>query len=272
MALREHRIDTGRLTVNVREAGQGRPAVFMHGITANAAIWDPVLDQLASAFRVVSMDQRGHGLTDKPPTGYTAEELSDDVLSLVETLDAGPALLVGHSLGARNALVAATRRPELVAAVVAIDFTPYIEPEVFDALSTRVRGGDRLFGSPAEITAYLSERYPRLPLDAIERRARHGYRAVDGGYRPLADPDAMAQTADGLRADLAPAVRQVRCPTLLIRGADSTLVSPAAFERTLRLRPDFAHIVVAGADHYVPEEQPDAVCAAIRTFAKDGPQ
>jgi 2-(acetamidomethylene)succinate hydrolase len=268
MSLHDHRVDTGRITLNVREAGHGPLAIFMHGITANAAVWDPVLDELQRSFRVVSMDQRGHGQSDKPPSGYSGAEFGQDVISLIEVLDGGPALLVGHSLGARNAIVAAVARPELVSGVVAVDFTPFIEPAVFDSLEARVRGGDRPFPSREAVADYLSERYPRMPADAVWRRVTHGYREVQGQYRPLADPEAMVQTANSLREDLEPATRDVRRPVLMVRGAHSNLVSAAAFERTLRLRPDFSQLVVADADHYVPEEAPSVVSKAVLGFAE----
>ena len=107
-----------------------------------------------------------------------------------------------------------------------------------------------------------------MPPDALQRRATHGYRRVGDVFHALADPRAMAATAEGLREDLEPAMTSVRRPVLLVRGAQSKLVSVAAFERTKRLRPDLPTLVVPGTDHYVPEEAPAVVSRAIRDFAK----
>lgn len=246
--------------------GEGPPALFFHGITANAHVWEPVMTALADRFRCIAFDQRGHGRSGKPATGYAADDFATDIAAIVRHLDAGPAVVVGHSLGSRNALTAGAHHPELVRAVVGIDFTPFIETAVFDELDARVGGGDRTFPSLDAVRAYLAERYPRLPATAVERRAVHGYLAVPGGFRPLADGAAMAAISRGLREDLAPAVRAIRVPTLLVRGVDSRLVSPAAWARTRALRPDVAAIELADADHYVPEEVPQAVAAAIRSF------
>jgi 2-(acetamidomethylene)succinate hydrolase len=217
---------------------------------------------LAARFRIVSIDQRGHGRAPKPASGYSAQSYAEDVDSLLKE----KTLLIGHSLGARNALVAGLRYPEKVAAVVAIDFTPYIEREVFDALDARVAGGDRSFESLQEISSYLRERYPRLPSDAIERRARHGYECVDGKWRPLASAAAMRETCAGLREDLSPALRKISVPMLLLRGAESKLVSRQAWAKTRALRPDIPAHEIADADHYVHEEQPAAVAAAVLDF------
>ena len=264
--MRKHRIDTGRITLNVYEAGKGPVAIFLHGITSNGAVWEPVIATLKNSMRCIGVDQRGHGLSDKPTNGYRAVDYSEDALALIKALNSGPAVIVGHSLGARNGVVAATLRPDLVTAVVAIDFTPYIEVEVLDALETRVNAGDRIFPSREEIEDYLRSRYPMMPTEAIRRRAYSAYEEVPGGLRPLASPEAMAQTAAGLREDLEPAFKAVDRPVLMIRGAVSKLVSASALEKTRKLRPDLPALVVENTDHYVNEEEPEIVSKAILDF------
>ena len=261
--IREHVIDTRRIALNVRETGEGPVAIFLHGITAVAAVWDPILHIVGSTFRAVAVDQRGHGRSGKPDDAYSADAFAKDVIALIETLDCGPAVVVGHSLGARNAVVAADLRPDLVRAAVAVDFTPYIEDEVFDSLEARVNGGDRPFASLEEIEAYLRNRYVNLPPDAVRRRALHAYDRIGDQFRPLASPAAMTATARGLREDLVPAFEGVTVPVHLVRGGDSKLVSRAAWERTQKLRPDLAASEVRGADHYVPEEAPAAIAAVV---------
>ena len=263
---RMRRIDTGRITLNVRETGEGPVAIFLHGITSNGAVWEPVTAALKSRMRCFAVDQRGHGLSDKPDSDYGAAGYSKDVLALIETLDAGPAIIVGHSLGARNGVVAAMLRPDLVRAVIAIDFTPFIEVEVLDALESRVNAGDRTFASREEIADYLHGRYAMMPPEAVRRRAYSAYQEIPGGFRPLASPKAMAQTATGLREDLEPAFKAVSRPVLIVRGAVSKFVSAAALEKTRKLRPDLPALVVEGTDHYVNEEKPKVVSQAILDF------
>ena len=248
------------------EAGRGPLVLCMHGITANAYVFEPIMALLADGFRVVSIDQRGHGRSGRPER-YEAEDFAGDVAALVDELASGPAVLLGHSLGARNALVAANLYPEHVQCVVAVDFTPFIEERVLEELEARVKGGHRIFLDRAEVEAYLSERYPLLPLDAIIRRAQHGYHKVENGYRPLADARAMELTAAGLKASIEESLRTIEQRTILVRGVHSKLVSPQAWARTRELRPDLEAVEVAGADHYVPEEQPAAVAALVRRAA-----
>lgn len=268
----ERYLDLGRIGLHAREAGVGRPIVLLHGITANNAVWDPVLSALAADGHVISISQRGHGLSAAPDPdegGYAANDYAEDLIAVAEHFG-GEAVVIGHSLGARNALVAGAMRPDLFAAVIGIDFTPFIETEVLDQLASRVAGGDQLFESRETVERYLSGRYPRLPADAIRRRAEHGYRRVETGLVPLADARALARTAAGLRESLAEAVSEISVPTVLVRGEESALVSPAAFARTAALRPDLERTVVPGADHYVPEEQPEAVVAIARMMLARG--
>ncbi|TIU46757.1 MAG: alpha/beta hydrolase [Mesorhizobium sp.] len=260
------RIDTGSIALNVRETGNGPLMLFFHGITSNSAVFTPLMARLSDRFTTVAVDQRGHGLSDKPDSGYEANDYADDIAGLIRTLDRGPAILVGHSLGARNSVTAAVRYPDLVRSVVAIDFTPYIETEALDALEARVNAGSQLFQDIEAVEAYLAGRYTNIPAAAIKIRAESGYHRVDGGLRPLASPEAMARTAKGLRSDLAPAYRDVTKPVLIVRGEASKLVSAAALAKTSRLRPDLPVVVVPGADHYVNEVSPEITLKAITNF------
>jgi 2-(acetamidomethylene)succinate hydrolase len=258
-----HGWETGPLSVDATA-----PLIMLHGITSNGRGWDPIADLLSYRFRTIALDQRGHGRSGKPAGAcYGMADFAGDLAALIETLDAGPAVIAGHSLGARNALAVGASRPDLVSAVIAFEFTPFIETEVMDTLDARVGGGDREFGSRDEIRLYLTDRYPLMPVDAIERRVLFGYRKTrDGLYRPLADGAAMAATSTGLREDIAPVLQAISAPTLLVRGAQSKLVSAVAFERTCALRPDLDAVIVAGADHYVTEEQPTESARLIEEF------
>jgi 2-(acetamidomethylene)succinate hydrolase len=76
----------------------------------------------------------------------------------------------------------------------------------------------------------------------------------------------MRETCAGLREDLSETLKQIRVPVLLLRGADSKLVSREAWAKTRELRPDIPAHEISDADHYVHEEQPAAVAAAVLDF------
>lgn len=259
-------IELDHITLHAAHAGSGPLALFLHGITANAYIFMPVMQAMASRFRVVSIDMRGHGRSSKPATGYEADDYADDIAGVIRHFGGEPALLIGHALGARDALTAGARRDGLVAAVVALDFTPFIEPAVFDALEQRVTHGSRHFADTDTIRRALAERYPLMPQAAIERRVEFGYRRADGGWRPLVDPSAVRQTVTGMRRDIAPALAALTIPALLVRGALTRFVSKDAWTRTKALRPDVAMVEIATADHYVAEVAPAKTAHQIVQF------
>ncbi|MGW3950231.1 alpha/beta fold hydrolase [Streptomyces sp. NPDC004752] len=258
-------MSAGEIELCIRDLGprDGPTVVLLHGTTASLGIWDGVVARLGGSIRTIAVDQRGHGRSDKPATGYGAAEYCADVLALLQRHARGPVVLAGHSLGARNAVVLGAAHPHAVAGVVAVDYTPFVESGVLDDLDTRVRGGDRTFTSPAEIEAYLRERYPLLPADAVRRRRQYGYAAADAGLRPLADPGAMVRTVAGLRQAFTAETRNIPVPVTLIRGEHSRIVSPRAFAATRELRPDFRAVQLPGLDHYVPEEDPQSVADEI---------
>jgi len=83
-----------------RDAGTGRPVMFVHGWTLSSAIWRGQLDWLASkSLRAVAYDRRGHGQSTKPASGYDYDTLSGDLASVLDHLDLSDVTLVGHSMG-----------------------------------------------------------------------------------------------------------------------------------------------------------------------------
>jgi 2-(acetamidomethylene)succinate hydrolase len=259
------RIGTGRITLNVREMGTGPLMMFFHGITSNSGVFEPLMARLADRFTTIAVDQRGHGLSDKPESGYEANDYGDDIAGLIRTFDQGQAILVGHSLGARNSVTAAAQYPELVRSVIAIDFTAYIETEVFDALESRVNAGTSFSGT--------GRRSKRTSPTAIRTFCRchqgQGRNRISGcRWRAASTGIAFSNGADCQR----PSRRLGAClprrdeAVLIIRGETSKLVSAAALAKTSRLRPDLPVVVVPDTDHYVNEVSPEITLRAIMNF------
>src|SRR5205807_5306464 len=90
------------------------PALFLlHGLSSNARVWERLADR-QGARRIVALDQRSHGLSDRPPTGYAATELTADAAHAIRALSLGRPLVAGHSWGASVALELASGFPDLV--------------------------------------------------------------------------------------------------------------------------------------------------------------
>jgi pimeloyl-ACP methyl ester carboxylesterase len=96
----------------------GVPILMLHGFTDSARSWSLTAPYLATGFRVIAPDLRGHGHSDKPEGCYTIPELANDVRFLIEVLDLVPTHVVGHSLGGRLAQAIAGRWPGIVGKLV----------------------------------------------------------------------------------------------------------------------------------------------------------
>lgn len=116
-------IDNQGIALHVAEDGDpaGPPLVLLHGITSFAGTWDWIVPELAGRFRVLRLDFRGHGDSDRAPAGYSAAGYLSDAIAVCEQLAGGPSVVIGHSLGAMTALAMMQRRPDLVRAAVLED-------------------------------------------------------------------------------------------------------------------------------------------------------
>jgi pimeloyl-ACP methyl ester carboxylesterase len=130
----ERRLSVSGLTLRVREwTGDGPPIVLLHGLASNSRIWDDVAERLADRFHVVALDQRGHGLSDRPTDGFSFDKVAGDARAVVNALGLERPTLVGHSWGGNVALVFATTYPEITRALVLVDggvIEPSANPDV----------------------------------------------------------------------------------------------------------------------------------------------
>ena len=97
-------ISVNGIKIFYRDTGANKqPMLCLHGRWGRGETWAELMTRLGDRYRVVAPDQRGHGLSDKPEAGYAAEDFADDARELLEALGCGPAVVVGHSMGARIA-------------------------------------------------------------------------------------------------------------------------------------------------------------------------
>lgn len=249
--------------------GSGPTLLLTHGITAQAHVWDPVAMALRDRFRVLSLDQRGHGDSSKPPAGYAATDFAADMVSVMDALADGPSLVMGHSLGGRNSLALAALYPERIAGAVSVEFGPWIGRESFLRLRERVLAAPASFDSPDTARAYLRGRYSGLPADAIARRARFGLQlTADQRLVWKHERHSMAETLEFLEHDLTELILAIRVPVMVIHGAESAFYDAPAFEKLQSARPDFLYREIPETDHYAHEERPATIARLFLDFAE----
>jgi pimeloyl-ACP methyl ester carboxylesterase len=119
----ERRIPAGEVELAVRDwPGEGQAFVLVHGLASNALTWDGVGRCLNDAgHRVISVDQRGHGHSDKPDTGYGFDEVTADLKALIAALELERPIVAGQSWGGNVVLEFAARHPDETSGIVLVD-------------------------------------------------------------------------------------------------------------------------------------------------------
>jgi len=247
------------------------PIVALHGITGHARTWDDEAGLLAATRRVLVLDQRGHGDSDPAPDGdYSDEALLGDLVAFVEALGLRRCSLLGLSLGGRVAINVAGRHPDRVERLVVVDIGPEIAPAGRARVGALMADAPERFETVEDAIAHLRANNPRYTDPMLHHRARHAVRPLpDGGFTWKYDRalrEAIRQGRMRVPADLWPQWRAIACPTLLVRGAESDVLSETTAKRMIDALPAARLVVVPGAGHTVPGDQPAAFQSLLRQF------
>jgi pimeloyl-ACP methyl ester carboxylesterase len=198
------------------DRGDGKPLVLVHGITEARGMWDPVTDLLASQWRVVRVDLRGHGASDRRPP-YDLATMAGDVAAVVDSLGFDRPLLVGHSLG--GAVVSAYGGAGLPArGIVNVDqmlrlgeFQALLEP-----LVPMLQGDEAAFRSAVDMMfSVLEGPLPPAEHDRLRALSSPEQAVVLGVWAPLLE--ASAADLDALAGEI---LTGIRVPYLAIHGTD----------------------------------------------------
>ncbi|WP_159067723.1 alpha/beta fold hydrolase, partial [Paenibacillus ihuae] len=103
---------------------EGPAIVCLHGRWGRGETWADLMRRYGGRYRVIAPDQRGHGLSGKPISRYTPEEMAEDVIGLLEALRINSCVLIGHSMGGQIAAYAAALYPQSISRVAIRDKTP----------------------------------------------------------------------------------------------------------------------------------------------------
>jgi len=247
------------------------PVVFLHGITGHARTWDDEARLLAERFHVLVLDQRGHGDSDPASDGdYSDAALLGDLEAFVDALGLARVTLVALSLGGRVAINYAGRHPERVERLVVVDIGPEIAPAGRARVSQLMAAAPERFETLEEVVAYQRANNPLYAERMLRHRAQHAVRPLaTGGFTWKYDRalrDAIREGRLRLPTDLWPQWRAIQCPTLLVRGAASDVLSDETAKRMLEALPAARLTVVPDAGHTVPGDQPAVFQALLREF------
>ena len=206
----------------------------LHGRFGRGETWLELMDRYADRFRVIAPDQRGHGLSDKPQTKYTSEEMAQDAASLLELIDHGPALVIGHSMGGRIAGYLSALHSNLVSGLVILDQTAK-GPEVASSLKLEHLPPKDNFTAdwPLPFSSYRHARDFLLQRTQSEIRTSYYMDSLVeriDGYHMLFSQQATSAIFE-YQEDWFHLLPQISHPVLLVRAKNSEELSKSDSER-----------------------------------------
>ncbi len=240
-------------------SGDATPLVFIHGWTANRHRWDHQLEHFKSGRRVIRLDLRGHGDSDKPEQTYTIRGLADDVRRLLDDRGVDRFIPIGHSMGGMIAQTLALAHPDRVERMVLVD-------SLGRMVYSRVRGLEIVAGKALPYNTFVAINIMRAFKPGYPRSEIRKYVA-----QSQATPKHVVMSCyDAMREfDVIERAGEIQAPVLLLHGYYDIQFPPSEAARLAARLPD-AVIKIIDAGHECPIEDPAAVTKAIESFLAQG--
>jgi len=249
--------------------GDGKQILCVHGITANCRFWDCLASALAPRHRVIAIDLRGRGLSDKPPTGYSIKHHCKDILALMNDQGLQRAVLMGHSLGAFISLVFAAQYPQRVDQLILVDGGGKLSETQMAKVFAGIKPSlDRLGQIFPSLRTYFSQmkQAPFLqPWNSyMETYFRYEVEEAEGGVRSRVHPKHIEEEAKNLgKVDSREFYKKIKAPTLILRATrgllakDDLLLPEDVVDRMVRDIPNVKRVDLRGTNHYSILFQPN---------------
>lgn len=265
------KIQANNITIYYETSGSGQPLALISGLGYPLWQWHKMVPLLAEHFQVITFDNRGVGLTDKPAGPYTAQMLAADTAGLLDALGIEKAVVMGHSMGGFIAQAMALDFPHKVSKLILcstnfggprhVPITPEAMAVLADTTSdplTRFTNGLKISTAPGwaeahpnEVQAWVQWRIAN-PLDLA------GYQAqMMIGMGLIAEAASFENKLPG-----------VAVPTLILFGAHDKVVPPANADLLAAKLPNAKTVLLSNAGHFFPIEVPEAASQAVIDFAK----
>ncbi|HEY6620123.1 MAG TPA: alpha/beta hydrolase [Steroidobacteraceae bacterium] len=252
-----------------------RAVLCLHGLTRNSRDFEDLAPHLQQHYRVIVPDVRGRGLSarDPNPRNYQPMIYLQDILALLDAVDARRVAMIGTSMGGLLAMMMAAGSRDRVSGVVLNDMGPEVDPNGLE----RIKGYAGRLPSPknwddaiAQTRMMFGNAWPNLSTERWSALTCRGYREDEKGALHVdADPmigEMLRVAPPAATADLWPFWKQLRgIPMLAIRGAQSDILSAATFAKMKAENPDLMQLEVAQRGHAPLLDEPECV-AAIDAF------
>ena len=249
----------------------GAPTVLcLHGLTRNSRDFEDLAPRLQQRYRVIAPDLRGRGFSARDPQiqNYQPAVYVQDIVALLDRMDAPRVAVIGTSLGGMLAMMLGFGQPGRIAGMVLNDVGPEIDPvgvERIKQYAGRLPPAGSWSVAVAQTQTMFGDAWPDLRGDRWAALARRGFRENAAGIVEVdADPGigAALRAAPAAAPDLWPLWQALRdIPTLAIRGARSDILSAATFARMKNENPGLQQLEVANRGHVPLLDEPECIAA-----------
>lgn len=241
------------------------PIVLLHGLCANAHYWDFFARSMANKYRLIALDQRGHGDSSWAES-YGPRDYVMDLEAFVDSLKLSEFVLVGHSMGGINAIIYAAQHPEQVSALVIVDIAPEINAAGIERMEIERAGEPEAFASLETAISYMQKLEPRQPDSFTRHQIKYALKQDGKGRFVFKYDKKLRSSAIRSPTWLVEYLSQVICPALLIHGRKSDMLDSETAQATVGRLPFGSLIHVEGACHSVPGDNADDFEQAARDF------
>lgn len=262
--VRHDYVDAGGLRTHVALAGpeDAPPVLLVHGWPQHWWCWRQVIEPLARAHRVIAPDLRGHGWTERTPSGYRKDQLAGDLLALIDALGIERVTWIGHDWGAYTGFLAALRAPERFERMLSLSI-----PHPWSRRDPRLLAVFLGYQGPLSLPV-VGPRVAGPMLRRLIQAGRGGDRLgredVELFARQTPAPTTVAMYRSFLTQDLPAAARgrfagqRLQIPTRLMVGARD-LVTIGMHTGTVNGQPQLEVEVIPGVGHWIPEQRPELI-------------
>ena len=247
-----------------------KPMLLLHGFMAHAHVWDEFASKFRCYYHVIALDQRGHGESQWSEEGaYTIEDHFVDLDNFTETLGLRNLILIGHSMGGRNALFYAAYNSHNIDRLILVDARAGNNPGSSKALRLLINKLPLQGNSIYEVAQQIRAIYPYLSWRMCYKIASYGYKQVHKGKLvpkydvrmclPLEHSGYSIQNLWHL-------MENVNCPTLVVRGKESQFLSRQEAQEMCNVLPQAEWREIPKSTHMPAQENSVAFDKAILDF------
>ncbi len=231
------------------------PAILcLHGRWGRGETWIDFMRHYGDRYRIIAPDLRGHGLSGKPTSKYTAQEMSGDMISLLDYLGIESAILVGHSMGGHIAGYLAAMHPRYVRALAILDKSAAGPEPAGELAVDRIVPVDPVTGNWPLPFKSFSEAQETIRRDMESEQSYQYFMnslvETEEGYGMMFSTQAIAANIANY-CDWYEWLPRISCPVLLIRSKGSGAVKDADFEKMSSMIPDCLAFEMTDPDHNV---------------------